>query len=205
MSAAAGPAGSPPSSPAADFSLAVLGELVALGVTDAVLTPGSRSQALALTLAELHRARMLDLQVRIDERVAGFTALGLGAETGRPAIVVTTSGTAVANLLPAVLEAHHSRIPMLLITSDRPSSMRGTAGNQTTWQPGIFGRFVRLALDVPAPSGDPGEPALAARLAAEVVAAALGTRTGNPGPVHLNLQLREPLSGSVPDLVALLA
>ena len=191
-------------SPAADFSLAILSEFVALGVTDAVLAPGSRSQALALTLAEMHRARMLDLQVRIDERVAGFTALGLGVETGSPAMVVTTSGTAVANLLPAVLEAHHSGVPMLLLTSDRPASMRGTAGNQTTWQPDLFGRFVRCAFDVPAPTGEAAEPERAASIARLAVDAALGTATGTPGPVHVNLQLREPLSGAVPDLVALL-
>ncbi|PPF80777.1 2-succinyl-5-enolpyruvyl-6-hydroxy-3-cyclohexene-1-carboxylic-acid synthase, partial [Subtercola sp. Z020] len=195
----------PEPSPAADFTFDLVGQFAAIGVTDAVLTPGSRSQALALAVAEFDRAQLVDLQVRIDERVAGFTALGLAAETGRPAIVVTTSGTAVANLMPAVLEAHHSRVPMLLVTSDRPASMRGTAGNQTTWQPGLFGRFVRQAQDVEAPTGAPGEKALAAEIAQSAMDAALGTHTGNPGPVHLNVQLREPLSGDVPDLVALLA
>ncbi|WP_201799230.1 2-succinyl-5-enolpyruvyl-6-hydroxy-3-cyclohexene-1-carboxylic-acid synthase [Subtercola vilae] len=189
-------------SPAADFAVALLREFVSLGVTDAVLTPGSRSQGLALALAAFDSARMLDLQVRIDERSAAFTALGLGVETGHPAIVVTTSGTAVANLLPAVLEASHSGVPMLLLTSDRPSDARGTGGNQTTWQPGLFGRFVRLAVDVDAPTGDPAEPRRAADLARAAVDAALGTHTGTPGPVHLNLQFREPLSGPMPALSA---
>ncbi|MCU1476049.1 MAG: 2-succinyl-5-enolpyruvyl-6-hydroxy-3-cyclohexene-carboxylate synthase [Subtercola sp.] len=204
---------SPSPSPAADFSLAILKAFVVLGVTDAVLTPGSRSQALALTLAEFDRARMLDLQVRLDERSAGFTALGLALETGRPAIVVTTSGTAVANLLPAVLEASHSNVPMLLVTSDRPAELRGTGSNQTTWQPGIFGRFVRASFDVDAPLGAEGEPELARDIAARAWAAALGRVAGDsagvgvtpgspgaPGPVHVNLQFREPLSGIVPDL-----
>ncbi|RFA23648.1 2-succinyl-5-enolpyruvyl-6-hydroxy-3-cyclohexene-1-carboxylic-acid synthase [Subtercola boreus] len=191
--------------PAADFSFAILRAFVGLGVTDAVLTPGSRSQALALTLAEFDRAGVLDLRVRLDERVAGFTALGIAAETGIPAIVVTTSGTAVANLLPAVLEAYHSRVPMLIVTADRPAAMRGTAGNQTTHQPGIFGRFTRRAIDVPAPAGLPGEAGLAVQVARDAYAAALGEHLGTPGPVHVNLQFREPLSGAVPDVAALLA
>ncbi|GGF11210.1 2-succinyl-5-enolpyruvyl-6-hydroxy-3-cyclohexene-1-carboxylic-acid synthase [Subtercola lobariae] len=196
------------SSPAADFALAILREFVALGVTDAVLTPGSRSQALALVLAEFDRARMLDLQVRLDERTAGFTALGVAAETRRPAIVVTTSGTAVANLLPAVLEASHSNVPMLLVTSDRPAELRGTGSNQTTWQPDIFGRFVRASFDVDAPTGAEGEAEVARDIAERSWAAAVGggssvTAASAPGPVHVNLQFREPLSGVVADLTAL--
>ena len=171
-------------------------------MTDAVLSPGSRSQGLALALAEFDRANLIDLQVRIDERTSGFTALGLAIETGQPALVVTTSGTAVANLLPAVLEASHSSVPMLVLSSDRPAELRGTGGNQTTWQPGIFGRFVRHSIDVGAPSGRAGEHALALTIAREAYEAAVGIHSGRPGPVHVNLQFREPLSASVPDLVS---
>ncbi|WP_253202125.1 2-succinyl-5-enolpyruvyl-6-hydroxy-3-cyclohexene-1-carboxylic-acid synthase [Subtercola sp. PAMC28395] len=188
-------------SPAADFSLALLQEFHRLGVKDAVLSPGSRSQGLALALAEFDRANLIDLQVRIDERTSGFTALGLAIETGQPALVVTTSGTAVANLLPAVLEASHSSVPMLVLSSDRPAELRGTGGNQTTWQPGIFGRFVRHSIDVGAPGGQAGEPSLAIAIAREAYEAAVGIHSGRPGPVHVNLQFREPLSASVPDLV----
>ncbi|MEF2975617.1 2-succinyl-5-enolpyruvyl-6-hydroxy-3-cyclohexene-1-carboxylic-acid synthase [Subtercola sp. YIM 133946] len=189
-------------SPAADFSLALLSEFIELGLTDAVLSPGSRSQALALALAEFDRVGMLDLQVRIDERSAGFTALGLAVETARPAVVVTTSGTAVANLLPAVLEASHSNVPMLLLTSDRPDELRATGSNQTTWQAGIFGRFVRAEFDVQAPVGAVTEPARAHDIAAAAWAAATGASTGSStaGPVHVNLQFREPLSTVVPHL-----
>ncbi|GIG22211.1 2-succinyl-5-enolpyruvyl-6-hydroxy-3-cyclohexene- 1-carboxylate synthase [Cellulomonas chitinilytica] len=184
--------------------------LATLGVQDVVLAPGSRSAPLAYALAEASRpdgsraegAPALRLHVRVDERSAGFLALGLArasAHVGdapgaaRPVAVVTTSGTAVANLHPAVLEAHHSGIPLLLLTADRPHELRGTGANQTTDQPGLFGTSVRLAVDVPAPVGLPDEARDVRRLAARAVAAATGARTGDPGPVHLNLAFREPL------------
>ncbi|HEY2557417.1 MAG TPA: thiamine pyrophosphate-binding protein, partial [Diaminobutyricibacter sp.] len=106
----------PTGNPATDYSLALLTEFVRLGVRDVVLSPGSRSQALALVAAELERNASIRLHVRIDERVSGFLALGLAVESGRPAVVITTSGTATANLHPAVLEAHHSTVPMIVIT-----------------------------------------------------------------------------------------
>ena len=140
-------------SPASDFSLALLTAFVRLGVRDIVLSPGSRSQALALVAAELERAEAVRLTVRIDERVAGFVALGLALESRIPALVITTSGTATANLHPAVLEAHHSGVPMILLTADRPAELRGIRSNQTTIQPGLYGDAVRLAEDVPAPDG----------------------------------------------------
>lgn len=184
-------------SPATDFSVALLGEFVRLGVRDIVLAPGSRSQALALAAAELERLGAVRLHVRIDERGAGFLALGLAVETGVPALVVTTSGTAVANLHPAVLEAHHSGVPMVLLTADRPTELRGIRSNQTTVQPGIFGAAIRLGEDVPAPSGADGEAHLARRLAQRATDAATGVETLAPGPVHLNLAFREPLSAAV--------
>jgi 2-succinyl-5-enolpyruvyl-6-hydroxy-3-cyclohexene-1-carboxylate synthase len=184
-------------SPATDFSVAVLREFVRLGVHDVVLAPGSRSQALALAAAELERLGEIRLHVRIDERGAGFLALGLAVESGMPALVVTTSGTAVANLHPAVLEAHHSGVPMILLTADRPDELRGIRSNQTTVQPGIFGVAVRISDDVPAPTGEPDESAVAVALAGRATDAARGATTSDPGPVHLNLAFREPLSAAV--------
>lgn len=174
-------------SPATDYAVALLQEFVGLGVRDVVLGPGSRSQALALAAAEFERLGLLRLRVRVDERVGGFLALGLAVETGRPVLILTTSGTAVANLHPAVLEAHHSGVPLIVLTADRPEHLRGVGSNQTTVQPGIFAGAVRLSRDVPAPSGQPGEPDAAAELAREAFAAA-------SGPVHLNIAFDEPLS-----------
>lgn len=191
-------------SPATASALALLSEFVRLGVTDVVVAPGSRSQALALAAAELERVGSIRLHVRIDERGAGFLALGLSVESGRPAVVVTTSGTAVANLHPAVLEAHHAGVPLIVATADRPAELRGIRSNQTTMQPGIFAGAVRFERDVAAPDGRPGEADAAAGLAREAFRAGLGLdadgvlvpRPG-PGPVHLNLQFREPLSTAI--------
>jgi 2-succinyl-5-enolpyruvyl-6-hydroxy-3-cyclohexene-1-carboxylate synthase len=180
----------PVASAAATFADRLLRAFAERGVRHAVVSPGSRSQALALALAALETEGLLQLHVRIDERVAAFTALGLARETGMPALVVTTSGTAAANLLPAVVEASHSGVPMIVLTADRPSHLRGTGSNQTTWQPGLFGRFTRLELDLPAPV--PGAIPDARSLADTALGGATG---GGSGPVHLNLQFVEPLSG----------
>lgn len=263
-------------SAASEASVALLCELVRRGLTDIVLSPGSRSQALALTAEALERAGIVRLHVRIDERVAGFTALGIGREARvhgdpRPAAVICTSGTAVANLLPAVLEAHHAGVPLLLLTADRPPELRGVGANQTTRQPGIFGSAVRWATDAPVPEGFAGSPAApAVRTTAEISAdtpgggadtpgggensrsyaqtdaeseaspaaetsigadadaeadaeraaeretfreiaaqaweASLGVGTHAPGPVHVNLPVREPLAGALsPEALADLA
>lgn len=175
-----------------EFSLELLGQLIGRGVRDIVLCPGSRSQALGLAAAAWERDGRVRLRVRIDERVAGFLALGIAVETGRPVAVITTSGTAVANLHPAVLEAHHSGIPLILLTADRPSELRGIGSNQTTDQVGIFGSAVGWVRDLAAPIDSAG----AASLAEEAYAVALG----RPGPVQLNLSFREPLSGPVAGL-----
>src|SRR4051812_47184938 len=177
-------------SPATDFAVALLDGFVALGIRDVVLSPGSRSQALALAAAEFERLGLVRLRVRIDERVAGFLALGLAAETRTPTLVIATSGTAVANLHPAVLEAHHAGVPLIVLTADRPEELRGIGGNQTTVQTGIFGGAVSRSWDVPAPIGAPGEADAATALAREAFAAAAG-------PVHLNLAFTEPLSSPV--------
>ncbi|WP_203137454.1 2-succinyl-5-enolpyruvyl-6-hydroxy-3-cyclohexene-1-carboxylic-acid synthase [Microbacterium sp. JZ31] len=186
----------PAGSPASDAAAALLDELVARGVRHVVVSPGSRSQALALAAAALERAGRIRLHVRIDERVAGFTALGIGRETREPAAVICTSGTAVANLLPAVLEAHHSGVPLLLLTADRPPELRGIGANQATTQPGIFGEFTRFAVDAPVPSGDPDQDAAVRALADRAYDAAVAPI---PGPAHLNLPYREPLAGELPE------
>ncbi|GAA4181803.1 2-succinyl-5-enolpyruvyl-6-hydroxy-3-cyclohexene-1-carboxylic-acid synthase [Gryllotalpicola koreensis] len=174
---------------ATDFSIDLLTALVRWGVRHLVVSPGSRSQALALVAAELERIGAIELHVRIDERAGGFLALGLALESGAPAVVVTTSGTAVANLHPAVLEAHEARVPMIVVTADRPAELRGIRSNQTTTQTGVFGAAVEFAQDVDADSGTD-----AAALAASLWEAAAH------GPAHLNLALRDPLSAPVPDL-----
>ncbi|BDV31658.1 2-succinyl-5-enolpyruvyl-6-hydroxy-3-cyclohexene-1-carboxylic-acid synthase [Microbacterium terricola] len=190
-------------SPATDAAAALLAALVERGVRHVVLSPGSRSQALALVAAELEQRGSISLHVRTDERVAGFTALGIGRESRIPAVVICTSGTAAANLLPAALEAHHAGVPLLLLTADRPPELRGVGANQTTRQPGMFAPNVRLEADLPVPDEhDPdggGEQSRMLReVAAEALAAALGDGTRSPGPVHLNLPFREPLAGSLP-------
>lgn len=177
-------------SPATDFAVALLDEFVRLGVRDIVLSPGSRSQAVALAAAEFERIGLVRLRVRIDERVGGFLALGIAVETGVPVLIITTSGTAVANLHPAVLEAHHSGIPLIVLSGDRPDALRGIGSNQTTEQPGIFGAAVRRTWDVGAPTGEPGERDAAAQLARDALAAV-------SGPVHLNLAFAEPLSAPI--------
>jgi 2-succinyl-5-enolpyruvyl-6-hydroxy-3-cyclohexene-1-carboxylate synthase len=189
--------------PATDAAAALLAGLVSRGVRHLVVSPGSRSQALALVAADLERAGIVRLHVRIDERVAGFTALGIGRETGVPAAVICTSGTAVANLLPAVLEAHHAGVPLILLTADRPPELRGVGANQTTRQPGLFRSAARYEADLPVPEDvDPdaggSQTAVFDEAAATALAAALGEGARPAGPVHLNVPLREPLAGAAP-------
>lgn len=191
------------SAPATDAAAALLSGLVARGVRHIVVSPGSRSQALALVAAELESAGLVRLHVRIDERVAGFTALGIGRETGMPAAAICTSGTAVANLLPAALEAHHSGVPLLLLTADRPPELRGVGANQTTRQPGLFRSAVRFEADLPVPEvvdpdGAGEQTAEFDALAATALSAARGEGARPAGPVHLNVPLREPLAGVAP-------
>lgn len=190
--------------PATDAAAALLGRLIERGVRHIVVSPGSRSQALALVAAELEARGLASVHVRIDERVAGFTALGIGRESRMPAVVLCTSGTAVANLLPAALEAHHAGVPMLLLTADRPPELRGVGANQTTRQPGMFAPSVRFETDLPVPceTDDDGageQSEMLRAVADEALAAALGAGTRQAGPVHLNLPYREPLAGALPD------
>lgn len=189
-------AGVNPSTALATVLVTVLRDL---GVRHAVLCPGSRSSALAYALAAADGDR-LRLHVRVDERSAAFLALGLAKETGVPAVVVTTSGTAVANLHPAVLEASHAGVPLLVLSADRPHELRGTGANQTTDQVKLFGPAVRSFAEIPAPGPGGGwtdgwAAGLRARMS-RVIAASLGLLTGDPGPVHVNVAFAEPL---VPD------
>ena len=167
-------------------------ELVRGGVREAVLAPGSRSAPLALALHAADAAGQLRLHVRIDERSAAFLALGLAKASGVPVPVVTTSGTAVLNLHPAVAEASEAGVPLLLLTADRPPELRGAGANQTVDQVKAFGGFVRWFVEVGAPTERPGEVAYWRSLACKALAAAMH----DPGPVHLNCAFREPL---VPD------
>jgi 2-succinyl-5-enolpyruvyl-6-hydroxy-3-cyclohexene-1-carboxylate synthase len=155
---------------------AVAEALLGAGVRHVVLSPGSRNAPLSFALYDAAGAGALTLHTRIDERTASFLALGIARSSHRPAAVVTTSGTAAANLHPAVLEAAHSGVPLVAVTADRPARLRGTIANQTTDQVGLFGSAVSTAADVTTP-GDiaPGLAGLAR------------------GPVHLNVQLDDPL------------
>ena len=188
-----------PANASTALATVLLDELARCGVRDVVLAPGSRSAALAF--AAYHDQDRLRLHTRIDERSAGFLALGIARTSRRPVVVVTTSGTAVANLHPAVLEASHAGVQLILITADRPARLRGSNANQTTEQAGIFGTAVREHADLPPAYPGSGEverrQVVAWRaLAARTAAVATGRLGGRPGPVHLNVQFEEPL---VPD------
>ncbi|PPF19183.1 MULTISPECIES: 2-succinyl-5-enolpyruvyl-6-hydroxy-3-cyclohexene-1-carboxylic-acid synthase [unclassified Rathayibacter] len=182
-----------PVAPSTRFAVDLLIRFVALGVRDVVVAPGSRSQALALVAAELETRGDIRLHVRIDERSAGFLALGLALESRMPALVITTSGTATANLHPAVLEADASDVPMIVLTADRPDELRGIRSNQTAEQRELYGRAARLFEDVAAPD-DASLPEDARALADRAVTAA------RRGPVHLNLSFRDPLSSALPHM-----
>ena len=171
--------------PVYDVVAAFVARLAALGVTDAVLSPGSRSTPLTLCFDAQPRIRTW---IQLDERSAGFFALGLGRATGRPAVLVCTSGTAAANYLPAVVEASHAGVPIIVCTADRPPELRGWGSPQTIDQVGLYGTAVRWGIDLPVP--DEAGVDASAGWADAAFARASGS---DPGPVHLNWPLREPL------------
>ncbi|MGN2635708.1 2-succinyl-5-enolpyruvyl-6-hydroxy-3-cyclohexene-1-carboxylic-acid synthase [Nocardia takedensis] len=182
----------------------VVDELVRGGVREVVLCPGSRNAPLAFALQAADAAGRLRLHMRIDERSAGFLAIGLAVSAQRPVPVVMTSGTAVANLGPAVLEANYARVPLVVLSANRPYDMLGTGANQTVEQLGLFGSQVRATISLGLAEADTdAEPAYGRQnsvwrsAVCRVLAAARGTRSGNAGPVHFDIPLREPL---VPDL-----
>jgi 2-succinyl-5-enolpyruvyl-6-hydroxy-3-cyclohexene-1-carboxylate synthase len=171
----------------ATFAATLVDEWVRAGVRHAVIAPGSRSTPMALALADRS-----DIAVHVfhDERAAGFAALGIGASTGVPAVVLTTSGTAATHLHAAVVEAHLGEVPMLVCTADRPPWLRDVGAPQTIDQTHLYGRAVRWFVDpgVPDDATVPTWRPLAARAAAS-------TRREPPGPVHLNLPFRDQLVG----------
>ncbi|TDZ83435.1 2-succinyl-5-enolpyruvyl-6-hydroxy-3-cyclohexene-1-carboxylate synthase [Mycobacteroides salmoniphilum] len=179
---------------------AVVDELIRGGVRDVVLCPGSRNAPLAFALHDADKAGRLRLHVRIDERTAGFLAVGLAAASGAPVPVAMTSGTAVANLGPAVVEANYARVPLIVLSANRPYELLGTGANQTMEQLGYFGTQVRAAISLGL--AEDGSEKIEAQnphwrsATCRVLAAAKGSRTANAGPVQFDIPLREPL---VPD------
>ena len=173
--------------PSVDTASAILSSLDALGVTHVLYCPGSRSAPFAYALEAGSFGG--DARPILDERGAGFAAVGLARTGALPAIVVT-SGTAVAELAPAVLEASHARLPLLVLSADRPGELRGVGASQATHQSGFFGAHVRASIDL-----EPQEasPSLVGHLA-RAVAAATGAPSGAPGPVQVNVAFRDPLT-----------
>ncbi|HEX2283799.1 MAG TPA: 2-succinyl-5-enolpyruvyl-6-hydroxy-3-cyclohexene-1-carboxylic-acid synthase [Mycobacterium sp.] len=182
----------------------VVDELIRGGVRDVVLCPGSRNAPLAFALQDADRAGRLRLHVRIDERTAGYLAIGLAVAERAPVCVAMTSGTAVANLGPAVVEANYARVPLIVLSANRPYELLGTGANQTFEQLGYFGTQVRASISLGlAPELTGAAPGVLETLNAQwrsatcrVLVAAMGSRSANAGPVQFDIPLREPL---VPD------
>src|SRR3954467_798952 len=179
----------------------VVDELIRGGVRDIVLCPGSRNAPLAFALHDADRAGRVRLHVRIDERTAGYLAIGLAVAEGAPVCVAMTSGTAVANLGPAVVEANYARVPLIVLSANRPYELLGTGSNQTMEQLGYFGTQVRenisLGLAEASPERMDEFNAQWRSATCRVLVAATGSRTANAGPVQFDIPLREPL---VPDV-----
>ncbi|MGV9826336.1 2-succinyl-5-enolpyruvyl-6-hydroxy-3-cyclohexene-1-carboxylic-acid synthase [Gordonia sp. NPDC003429] len=174
----------------------IVDEMIRGGVAEAVLCPGSRNAPLAFALYAADREGRLRLHVRIDERSAGFLAVGLAVASGRPVPIVMTSGTAVANMGPAVFEANYARVPLVVVSANRPYELLGSGANQTIEQFGIFGTQVRAAISIGLAEEGLDANSQWRSAVGRVLAAARGARTGNAGPVQFDIPLREPL---VPD------
>lgn len=177
------------SNPNIQWAQLLVTALAQAGLTAVCLAPGSRSTPLTLAF-DAHPA--VDTHMHLDERSAGFFALGMAIAHDRPVALVCTSGTAVANFLPAIIEAKMSQIPLLILTADRPHELRYSGANQTIDQVKIFGDQVLWSVDLPIPQV--GAPELATRNVATLAARAYATANGLPkGPVHLNFPFRQPL------------
>jgi len=178
----------------ADLNLAcawaLVDELAAGGVEHACLSPGSRSTPLALALA---RHPDVTVHVHLDERSSAFFAVGLARASRRPVAIACTSGTAAAEFLPAVVEASQSRVPIAVLTADRPPRLRGTGANQSIEQPGLYGAYTRASIEMPLPETE-GQDAWWRQAAREALEPLLGDP---PGPVHINCPFEEPLTPSV--------
>lgn len=174
----------------------IVDEMIRGGVRDAVLCPGSRNAPFAFALHAADAAGQLRLHVRVDERTAGYLALGLAIASGQPVPIVMTSGTAVANMSPAVFEANYARQPLIVVSANRPYELLGSGANQTIEQFGIFGTQVRAAISLGLAEQNLDTNSQWRSGVGRVLAAARGARTGNAGPVQFDIPLREPL---VPD------
>src|SRR5271169_4588374 len=179
--------------PSTAFGISFTDELVRCGLREVVLAPGSRSTPLAMAFCEAERRGLVRLHVRIDERSASFTALGLAKASRQPVAVLCTSGTAAANFHPAVIEADESGVPLLVLTADRPPEMRGTGASQVIDQVKLYGSAVRWFCDAGVPEARPGMVGYWRSLACQAWAHASGGAGSLAGPVHLNLAFREPL------------
>ena len=182
--------------PSTAFGTVFVDELVRCGLREAVLAPGSRSAPLTLALFDRAAGGALRLHVRIDERSAGFLALGLAKASRRPVALVCTSGTAAAHFHAAVIEADEAGVPLLALTADRPPELRGTGANQAIDQLKLYGAAARWFCEAGVPEARPGMVGYWRSLACRAWATASGEAGGFPGPVHVNIPLREPL---VPD------
>src|ERR1700741_3425775 len=178
----------------------VVDELIRGGVRDVVLCPGSRNAPLAFALRDADAAGRVRLHVRIDERTAGYLAIGLAVSGGAPVPIVMTSGTAVANLGPAVAEANYARVPLIVLSANRPYELLGTGANQTMEQLGYFDTQVRASISLGLAEGGTAkmtdQNARWRSAVCRVLVAATGARSANAGPVQFDIPLREPL---VPD------
>src|ERR1700738_279604 len=181
----------------------VVDELIRGGVRDVVLCPGSRNAPLAFALQDADRAGRLRLHVRIDERTAGYFARGVGIGADARVCIAMTSGTAVANLGPAVVEANYARVPLIVLSAHRPYEMLGTGANQTLEQLGCLGTQVRanisLGLAEETPERMDSLNAQWRSATCRVLVAATGSRTANAGPVQCDIPLREPLVPEIED------
>ena len=178
--------------PSTALARVLVDELVACGVSDVVLAPGSRNAPLSMALHDADAGGRLRLHVRIDERTAGFLALGLARGSGRPTAVATTSGTAVANLHPAVLEADHGAVPLVVLSADRPPELRDVGANQTIDQRSVFVGALRFFHELGVPQQVAAQNARWRSMVCRAVAAATGLG-GPAGPVQLNVPLADPL------------